>query len=71
MEALILALPALALIWLVLSIIRFCRTSKENAEKRRALKKQIIISAVIIAAWIAVIGGFLFFIMYSITVYGM
>lgn len=71
MELLILALPVLALIWLVFSIIQFCRTNKENIEKRKALKKQIIISSVLIVAWIAIIGGFLFFIMYSIAVNGM
>ena len=71
LSLLILSLPVLALIWLVLSIIRFCRTSKENIEKRKALKKQIAIAAIIIALWFVVIGGFLLFIIYSIDVYGM
>ena len=71
MEFIILLLPVLALIWLVISIIQFCRTNKGNVEKRKAFKKQIIISAIIIVVWIAVIFGFLFFIMYSIAVHGM
>ncbi len=71
MEFIILLRPVLALIWFVISIIQFCRTSKGNVEKRKAFKNQIIISAIIIVAWIAVIFGFLFFIMYSIAVHGM
>ncbi len=71
MEFIIMALPVLALIWLAISIIQFCRTNKEDVEKRRALKKQIKISSIIIAAWVAIIGGFLLLIMYSIAVYGM
>lgn len=71
MEFIISALPVLALVWLIISIIRFCRTNKENIEKRKSLKKEIIISAIIIAAWIAIIGGFLFFLLHSIAVNGM
>lgn len=71
MEFIIMALPVLALIWLAISIIQFCRTNKEDVEKRRALKKQIKISSIIIAAWVAIIGGFLLLLMYSIAVYGM
>lgn len=71
MEFIIMALPVLALIWLAISIIQFCGTNKEDVEKRRALKKQIKISSIIIAAWVAIIGGFLLLIMYSIAVYGM
>ncbi len=71
MELIILALPVLALVWLISSIIQFCRTNKENTEKRKILKKQIIISAILIVAWFAIIGGFLLFIIYSIAVHGM
>lgn len=71
MEYIIMALPVFALIWLVISIIQFCRTNKEDVEKRRVLKKQIKISSIIIAAWVAIVGGFLLLIMYSIAVYGM
>jgi len=71
MEFLIFGLPIVALIWLISAIIQFCRTNKENIEKRKALKKEIIICAIIIAAWIVIIGGFLFSIIYSISVYGM
>lgn len=71
MEYIIMARPVFALIWLAISIIQFCRTNKEDVEKRRALKKQIKISSIIIAAWVAIIGGFLLLIMYSIAVYGM
>jgi len=71
MEYIIMALPVFALIWLAISIIQFCRTNKEDVEKRRALKKQIKISSIIIAAWVAIVGGFLLLIMYSIAVYGM
>lgn len=71
MEFIIMALPVFALIWLAISIIQFCRTNKEDVEKRRALKKQIKISSIIIAAWVAIIGGFLLLLMYSIAVYGM
>ena len=71
MEFIILALPVLALIWMVSSIIRFCRTNKENSETRKEIKKHIIISAVLIVAWIAIIGFFLLFIIYSIAVHGM
>ena len=71
MEFLIFGLPIVALIWLISAIIQFCRTNKENIEKRKALKKEIIICAIIIAAWIVIIGGFLFYIIYSISVYGM
>lgn len=56
MEFIIMALPVFALIWLAISIIQFCRTNKEDVEKRRALKKQIKISSIIIAAWVAIIG---------------
>lgn len=70
MEFLIFGLPIVALIWLISAIIQFCRTNKENIEKRKALKKEIIICAIIIAAWIVIIGGFLFYIIYSISVYG-
>ena len=71
MEFIILALPVLALIWMVSSIIQFCRTNKENTEKRKKIKKHIIISAVLIVAWIAIIGGFLLFIIFSIALGGM
>ena len=71
MEFLIFGLPIVALIWLISAIIQFCRTNKENIEKRKAIKKEIIICAIIIAAWIVIIGGFLFYIIYSISVYGM
>lgn len=71
MEFLIFGLPIVALIWLISAIIQFCRTNKENIEKRKALKKEIIICSIIIAAWIVIIGGFLFSIIYSISVYGM
>ena len=71
MELIILALPVLALVWLISSIIQFCRTNKENTEKRKILKKQIRISAILIVAWFAIIGGFLLFIIYSIAVHGM
>ena len=71
MEFLIFGLPIVALIWLISAIIQFCRTNKENIEKRKAIKKEIIICAIIIAAWIVIIGGFLFSIIYSISVYGM
>ena len=67
---LIFGLPIVALIWLISAIIQFCRTNKENIEKRKAIKKEIIICAIIIAAWIVIIGGFLFYISYSISVYG-
>ena len=71
MEFLIFGLPIVALIWLISAIIQFCRTNKKNIEKRKAIKKEIIICAIIIAAWIVIIGGFLFSIVYSISVYGM
>ena len=67
---LIFGLPIVALIWLISAIIQFCKTNKENIEKRKAIKKEIIICAIIIAAWIVIIGGFLFYIIYSISVYG-
>lgn len=70
MEFLIFGLPIVALIWLISAIIQFCKTNKENIEKRKAIKKEIIICAIIIAAWIVIIGGFLFYIIYSISVYG-
>ena len=68
---LIFGIPIVALICLISAIIQFCRTNKENIEKRKALKKEIIICAIIIAAWIVIIGAFLFSIIYSISVYGM
>ena len=71
MEFFILALPVFTFIWLVISIIKFCRTNKENFERRRSLKRRIIISAVITAAWFVTVGGFLLLIIYSITVNGM
>ena len=71
MEFIIFSLPVLALIWLVFSIIQFCRTNKENTEKRKAFKKQIVISAVLIAAWLVIIGGFIIFLIHSIAVNGM
>ena len=71
MEFLIFGLPIVALIWLISAIIQFCRTNKENIEKWKALKKEIIICEIIIAAGIVIIGGFLFSIIYSISVYGM
>jgi len=71
MEFLIFGLPIVALIWLISAIIQFCRTNKENIEKRKTLKKEIIICAIIIVAWIVIIGGFLLSIIYSISVYGM
>ena len=67
---LIFGLPIVALICLISAIIQFCRTNKENIEKRKALKKEIIICSIIIVAWIVIIGGFLFYISYSISVYG-
>ena len=70
MEFLIFGLPIVALIWQISAIIQVCRTNKENIEKRKALKKEIIICAIIIAAWIVIIGGFLFYTIYSISVYG-
>ena len=71
MEFIIFILPVLALIWLVVSIVKFYRTDKEKIEERKSLKKQIIISSAIIVAWIAIIVGFCFLIMYSIMVNGM
>ena len=71
MEFLIFGLPIVALLWLITAIIHFCRTNKENIEKRKALKKEIIICAIVIGAWIVVIGGFIFFIIMSITINGM
>ena len=71
MEFLIFGLPIIALIWLISAIIQFCRTNKENIEKRKALKKEIIICAIVIGAWIVIIGGFIFFIIMSITINGM
>ena len=68
---LIFGLPIVALIWLISAIIQFCRTNKENIEKRKAIKKEIIICTIIIVAWIVIIGAFLFSIIYSISVYGM
>jgi hypothetical protein len=68
---LIFGLPIVALLWLITAIIQFCRTNKENIEKRKALKKEIIICAIVIGAWIVVIGGFIFFIIMSITINGM
>ena len=68
---LIFGLPIVVLICLISAIIQFCRTNKENIEKRKALKKEIIICSIIIVAWIVIIGGFLFSIIYSISVYGM
>ena len=67
---LIFGIPIVALICLISAIIQFCRTNKENIEKRKALKKEIIICSIIIVAWIVIIGGFLFYISYSISVYG-
>ena len=67
---LIFGIPIVALICLISAIIKFCRTNKENIEKRKAIKKEIIICAIIIVAWIVIIGGFLFYISYSISVYG-
>lgn len=67
----IMALPVLALIWLVISIIMFCITNKEDIEKRKSWKKQIIISAAIIGAWFLIIGGFILLILSSIIVVGM
>lgn len=71
MEFLIFGLPIVALLWLITAIIQFCKTNKENIEKRKALKKEIIICAIVIGAWIVVIGGFIFFIIMSITINGM
>ena len=71
MEFLIFGLPIVALLWLITAIIQFCRTNKENIEKREALKKEIIICAIVIGAWLVVIGGFIFFIIMSITINGM
>ena len=68
---LIFGLPIVALLWLITAIIQFCRTNKKNIEKRKALKKEIIICAIVIGAWIVVIGGFIFFIIMSITINGM
>ena len=71
MEFLIFGLPIVALLWLIAAIIQFCRTNKENIEKRKALKKEIITCAIVIGAWIVIIGGFIFFIIMSITINGM
>ncbi|AIW90252.1 MULTISPECIES: hypothetical protein [unclassified Treponema] len=71
MEFLIFGLPIVALIWLISAIIQFCRTNKENIEKRKALKKEIIICSIIIVAWIVIIGGFIFLLMRSIAINGM
>ncbi|MCR5612721.1 hypothetical protein [Treponema sp.] len=71
MNYVIMALPVLALIWLVISIIMFCITNKEDIEKGKSWKKQIIISAAIIGAWFLIIGGFILLILSSIIVVGM
>lgn len=71
MEFLIFGLPIVALLWLITAIIQFCRANKENIEKRKALKKEIITCAIVIGAWIVIIGGFIFFIIMSITINGM
>ena len=71
MEFFIFILPVLAVIWLVVSIVKFCKKKKENAEERKSWKKQIIISASIIVAWIVILVGFCCLIMYSFMVNGM
>ena len=71
MEFLIFGLPIVTLLWLITAIIQFCRTDKENSEKRKALKKEIIICAIVIGAWIVIIGGFIFLLMRSIAINGM
>lgn len=71
MEFLIFGLPIVALLWLITAIIQFCMTNKENIEKRKALKKEIITCAIVIGAWIVIIGGFIFFIIMSNAINGM
>lgn len=71
MEFLIFGLPIAALLWLITAIIQFCMTNKENIEKRKALKKEIITCAIVIGAWIVIIGGFIFFIIMSNAINGM
>ena len=71
MEFLIFGLPIVALLWLITAIIQFCRTNKENIEKRKSLKKEIRTCAIVIGAWIVIIGGFIFFIIMSIAINGM
>ncbi|MBP5576399.1 MAG: hypothetical protein J6X67_06520 [Treponema sp.] len=71
MEFILLALPVIAFLTLVISIIQLCRTSKGNAARRKSLKKRIIISSIIILLWLLAVGGFFFLIMYSIAVHGM
>lgn len=71
MELVVLALPVLALVWLVSSIVRLCRTSRDDGEKRRSLKRQIAAAAIIIAAWILVFVGLMILVVRAVVVNGM
>lgn len=71
MVYLILAIPVASLVWLIVSIVRFCKTDKENHKERVQFRNQIIISSIIIVLWILAVFGFIAWLAYSITVYGM
>lgn len=38
--------PLAALVWFVISVVKYCRTPKENTEERRKGKRMVIASAI-------------------------
>ncbi|MDE6599382.1 MAG: hypothetical protein K2K34_04805 [Oscillospiraceae bacterium] len=40
------ATPLAALVWFVISIVKYCRTPKENTEERRKKRRMVIASAI-------------------------
>ncbi|MDR2904017.1 MAG: hypothetical protein LBU77_05875 [Clostridiales bacterium] len=52
-----LGIPAVALIWFVVSLVRFIRCPADMAEKKKALRGTLIASGAICFILIAIVGG--------------
>lgn len=64
---LIFLIPIASFVWLIVSIIFFVRTPRENAKKRSIWKLQLIISAVIFGLLLLILAGVLALFAVSLT----
>ena len=66
-EAVILGVPAAALIWFIVSLISFLKTDKSNCEKYSRRKKWLIISAIPAGLLLICVIALMIIIMLSIS----
>ena len=52
-------LPVISFIWLIVSLVKFIRSAKSTAERRRRIRNLLILSAFSFITFLAVLMGFL------------